>query len=147
MVVAGMGGPLMEGILTRGVRQLACVRELILQPQSHIEHFRRFLRKLPFTVVCEDMVLEEGKYYPMMRLARGEPEDEWVEVEYRYGKYLLRHRHPVLGDYLHREEEKLRKLEEKLRLAGGSRAVVRLEQIRKDRAFAREALEKYGFDK
>lgn len=147
VVVAGMGGPLMEGILTRGVRQLACVRELILQPQSHIEHFRRFLRKLPFTVVCEDMVLEEGKYYPMMRLARGEPKDEWVEAEYRYGKYLLRHRHPVLGDYLHREEEKLRKLEEELRLAGGSRAVVRLEQIRKDRAFAREALEKYGFDK
>ncbi len=146
VAIAGMGGPLMEGILKRGARQLSYVEELILQPQSHIEHFRRFLRKLPFTVVCEDMVLEEGKYYPMMRLTRGEPKDQWDEADYKYGKYLLRRRHPALKNYLHREADKLEKLETELRLAKGFRAADRRKQIQRERACVREALEKYGFD-
>lgn len=146
VTVAGMGGPLMEGILRRGARRLSSVEELILQPQSHIEHFRRFLRELPFTVVCEDMVLEDGKYYPMMRLTRGEPKDEWDEADYKYGKCLLRRRHPALKDYLQREADKLEKLETELRLADGFRAAKRLEQIRREQACVREAMEKYGFD-
>lgn len=143
VAIAGMGGPLMEEILRRGESRLQGVRELILQPQSHIGDFRRFLRGLPFAVTAEDMVKENGKYYPMMRLARKETaREEWEEAEYRYGKYLLRDRHPVLREYLCREEGKLRELEQRLGRAGGKR----LEQIRQDRAYVREALEKYGFD-
>ena len=43
MICAGMGGPLMEKILTEGREQAKEFRELILQPQSEIPHFRTFL--------------------------------------------------------------------------------------------------------
>ena len=146
VTIAGMGGPLMEEILKKGAGPLASVQELIVQPQSEIEHFRRFLRKLPFTAADEDMVEEDGKYYPMMRLTAGEPKDHWEEPDYRYGKYLLRERHPVLKKYLHREKEKLEKLEESLRLADSISAAKRLEQIRQEKRYVQEALKTYEFD-
>ncbi len=146
VAIAGMGGRLMEEILEKGSEALASVRELIVQPQSEVEHFRRFLRKLPFAITEEELAEEDGKYYPMMRLAAGKADDPWEDIDYRYGKYLLRKRHPALKKYLHREKEKLEKLEKSLRLADSISAAGRLEQIRREKRYVQEALEKYEFD-
>lgn len=146
LVIAGMGGPLMEEILKKGNGTLTSAKELVLQPQSEVEHFRRFLQKLPFTVTEEEMVEEDGKYYPMMRLEAKRPNDAWGELDYRYGKYLLQKRHPVLKKYLHREKEKLEKLEKALRLADSFHAARRLDQIQREKKYVQEALKIYGFD-
>ncbi len=145
IVIAGMGGTLMEGILSRGAEKLAAVCEVILQPQSNVEHFRRFLGELSFTVVGEDMVEEEGKYYPIMRLVPGTPEEGWQEAEYRYGKYLLEAGHPVLKDYLCRERARLERLEADLQAAGTCQAGKRWLQVRRERECLEEAWKKYGF--
>ncbi len=149
VVIAGMGGPLMEGILKEGAQKLASIRELILQPQSDVGHFRRFLQELPFTVTDEEMVREDGKFYPMMRLRPrrlGDDREDWTDAEYRYGRYLLRARHPLLGEYLRREKEKLDGLEESLRSAEGSRAAERLAEILREKECIQEVREEYGFD-
>ena len=149
VVIAGMGGPLMEGILKEGAQKLASIRELILQPQSDVGHFRRFLQELPFTVADEEMVREDGKFYPMMRLRPRRPGDDredWTDAEYRYGRYLLRARHPLLGEYLRREKEKLDGLEESLRSAEGIRAAERLAEILREKECIQEVREEYGFD-
>ena len=64
LVIAGMGGPLMERILTDGAEVRESFREMILQPQSDIPHFRRFVRKIGWQITEEEMVLEDGKFYP-----------------------------------------------------------------------------------
>ena len=64
VVIAGMGGPLMEKILLEGREVLLEISELILQPQSEIAHFRKFLAQQGYRIVQEDMIEEEGKYYP-----------------------------------------------------------------------------------
>ena len=46
LVIAGMGGPLMERILTDGEKVRESFLEMILQPQSDIPHFRRFLSQI-----------------------------------------------------------------------------------------------------
>jgi len=76
LVCAGMGGPLMIKILTEGAEVVAKMQELILQPQSEIREFREFLRKNRFFIVEEKMILEEGKFYPMMRVQKC-TEDAW----------------------------------------------------------------------
>ena len=68
MVCAGMGGPLMMKILTEGREKAKAMKELILQPQSELAMFRRFLREEGYRIVAEDMVLEDGKFYPMMKV-------------------------------------------------------------------------------
>ena len=57
--VAGMGGPLIERILSRNVEVSESFQELILQPQSEIGNFRRYLVECGFTVSQEDMVWED----------------------------------------------------------------------------------------
>lgn len=79
LVIAGMGGPLMERILTDGQSVRDSFSEMILQPQSDIPHFRRFIQSQGFQIVEEKMVEEEGKFYPMMRVVRTCPEGDGNE--------------------------------------------------------------------
>lgn len=72
LVIAGMGGPLMERILTDGRSVRNSFSELILQPQSDIPHFRRFIQSEGWKITEEKMVEEDGKFYPMMRVVHGE---------------------------------------------------------------------------
>ena len=68
IVCAGMGGRLMEKILTESMEKAKTVRELILQPQSELCEFRGFLRSAGFRVCEEDAVFEDGKYYFAMKV-------------------------------------------------------------------------------
>ena len=145
IVIAGMGGPLMEKILVKGTGQLAGVKELIVQPQSDVEQFRKFLQEIPFTVDSEDMVEENGKYYPVMHLVCGKTKECWEKAQFRYGKYLLRDRHPVLQKYLCRERNRLEKLEQELSEVNSSRARIRLELVYEEKKCLEEAWETYGF--
>ena len=53
LVCAGMGGRLMERILTEGGEKSRSFAELILQPQSEIPEFRRFLRNAGYLITGE----------------------------------------------------------------------------------------------
>jgi len=99
IVIAGMGGPLMQRIITEGLDKLCENTQLILQPQSDIGAFRRFLKDNGFAVTAESMVFEDGKYYPMMRVQKGEM--DWIDdIDFEYGYFLLRAGDPVLKQYL-----------------------------------------------
>ena len=104
LVIAGMGGPLMERILTDGAGVRESFQEMILQPQSDIPHFRRFVRKIGWQITEEEMVLEDGKFYPMMKAIRDQKCNEsWTPLEEMFGKYLLQEKNPVLQQFLQRE--------------------------------------------
>ena len=80
IVVAGMGGELVIHILTEGEAICRKAKELILQPQSDIWKVRRFLRENKYQIVDEDMVFEEGKYYPMMKVVPVEKDEMWDRI-------------------------------------------------------------------
>ncbi len=110
ILIAGMGGLLMKRILTdRAIP--SGVTELILQPQSEVSGVRRCVREMNFCIADEDMVLEDGKFYPMMRARRGDgkaPDDcrekaACREMEDAFGPVLLAKQHPVLYKWLEKE--------------------------------------------
>ncbi len=72
IVIAGMGGPLMRRIIEEGRDKIAADTYLVLQPQSDIPAFRKWLREGGSHFEAEDIVLEDGKFYPMMRVRIGE---------------------------------------------------------------------------
>lgn len=72
VLIAGMGGMLTIRILENGQKVLQTAKELILQPQSDIREVRLFLKKNGYRIAAEDMVEEDGKFYPMMRAVRSE---------------------------------------------------------------------------
>ena len=73
VLIAGMGGALMERILAEGREGFGDgAKELVLQPQSEIWKVRRWLAENGWEIVWEDIVLDEGKYYPMFRAVQGQ---------------------------------------------------------------------------
>ena len=97
----------MERILTDGAEVRESFQEMILQPQSDIPHFRRFISEIGWKIVDEEMVLEDGKFYPMMKVIHGEKKhisaDEPYTLEEWFGGMLLERKHPILKEYLERE--------------------------------------------
>lgn len=107
LVCAGMGGPLMQRILTEHREVTDSIRELILQPQSELLEFRIFLREQGFVVRQENILCEDDKYYFMFRAEHGWEKDSTQNGDYqrlcdKFGRGLLEQKHPVLKAYLER---------------------------------------------
>lgn len=145
LVIAGMGGPLMERILTEGKTVRETFSELILQPQSDIPHFRRFIREEGWEIVKEDMILEEGKFYPMMKVIPGYKQTmtPYTKEEEWFGRLLLKDRHPVLKQYLKREIRIREDIAGQLSDAPTEAAKSRLAEIEEEKQLILAALEKY----
>ncbi len=148
VLIAGMGGMLTIHILTEGADVLRSIRELVLQPQSDIREVRLYLRQQGHQVLAEDMVEEEGKYYPMMKVLpyalRG-TEEALTEEELRYGPFLLRAGHPVLAEYLDQEYRQLTGVQERLSQNTSSEAAQRrLQTVEEDIRINRQARTKIG---
>ena len=140
IVMAGMGGPLMIGIMERREDICARAREFILQPQSEIAKVRHFLQDSHYRIVSEDMVEEDGKFYPMMKAVHGEME-LGSEVCFKYGKILLKEEHPVLRAYLRYERRLLQSIrEDLLEEEETPRVRERLEEIAADIKLVDEAV-------
>ena len=144
MICAGMGGPLMEKILTEGREQAKGFRELILQPQSEIDKVRLYLLTHGYAITGEKMVFEDGKYYPAMRAVHGEM-PLWQDVELQYGKYLLEEKHPVLQEYLKEKEKTCKKIQEKLAADGkkAEKITARQKELEDELRLIGQALEVY----
>ncbi len=106
VVVAGMGGPLMERILQGRLRDFA---HFVLSPQSEIPHFRRFLLTEGMQIDEETMLIDEGKYYVILNVSKRadatSSDSMYVtEEDFLYGGRLLRRLDPVLKSFLEKEK-------------------------------------------
>ncbi len=146
MIAAGMGGGLIIRILEEGKEIVDTLKACVLQPQSEVWRVRKYLLDHHMDIIDEDMVEEDGKFYPVMRAVpavRGESL-KYAECEYIFGKRLLEKRHPVLERFLHREleirEEIFRHLDHHV---GSESALKRREEIRRDMMIISRALGYY----
>lgn len=142
VLIAGMGGALTIRILSSARNHWDSVREWVLQPQSELGEVRKFLAREGFLITAEDMVEEDGKYYPMMRVIRG-TSDYRTEAEFLFGKQLLEEHNAVLLDYLNREKEKMEQVLEKVSAQPGEAAAKRAKELASYLETIREALEQY----
>ncbi len=124
LICAGMGGRLMQRILEENKEKTMSFEELILQPQSEMEQFRRFLRENHYGILDEEILVEDGKFYQVIRAVPAEgrcilgksirsrwtagkqelPEEELCKLEDRYGPVYLNKKTDVFLSYLSREE-------------------------------------------
>ena len=130
LVCAGMGGRLMERILTDSPEKARGFAELILQPQSELREFRAFLRREGYAVLREEAVCEDGKFYFAMKAVPGAggnrdgrdaqtapgdgAESRERRICDRFGEGLLLRKNPVLRQYLEWRRKGLEKLADTL---------------------------------
>lgn len=95
-IIAGMGGPTICGILSRGQAQLGDAR-LILQANMGLKELRECLVRLNYKIDREELTRAGGRWYLAMRAERGEA--EYSPLELLAGPCLLKDKHPLLPEY------------------------------------------------
>ncbi len=115
LLCAGMGGKLTIKIISDGIERVRQMKELILQPQSEIHLVREFVRRQGFFIDREDMIFEDGKYYPIMHIViHSEKCNEENAVFDSFGPCLLQERNPVLKRYLEYQKVSFNEILDKL---------------------------------
>ncbi len=140
-VIAGMGGLTVIQILeaAKAAPGWTSLREWILEPQSDLEKVRKYLRENGFFISRENLVLEDGKYYPVLYVRTAAPKqaeksgtdkqrdclrllcekipdrDRVQRLLDRYGEWTVVHRHPQLCGLLKRDIARRRVILESLK--------------------------------
>lgn len=116
LIIAGMGGRLINRILSDSMDKVKAAGEIILQPQSEIFLVRKFLIEHGFQITMEDMVYEEDKYYQIIKAVPvNEQVSDLSEAELYFGPCLIAERNQVLYQYLIREAKKFKSIIDNIR--------------------------------
>lgn len=119
-VIAGMGGLLAIGIIERELEIVQNMKYLLVQPQSDVNLVRQFLRDNKFATVDEDIVFDDGKYYPMFLVQYIGKEASTCNSAFEqdmydyYGELLINRKNTVLLEYLLHEQDVFNTVLEKL---------------------------------
>ena len=162
-VLAGMGGALVIKILEEGKNCALSLKELILQPQSELSKVRSYLLENGYQVVAEDMVEEDGKFYPMMKVVRGEADVDYTEkipksferkletesikvsdiawLFDEYGEWLLKEKNQTLLQFLLKEKNLYSDILENLENMDSLKSELRQKEIREKLRYINLGLE------
>ena len=103
IVISGMGGELIKHILENDYDTVMQSKLIVLQPQKDYEILRKHLSS-NYRLIDEDMVLDDGKFYPIITV---HPElnyqENFSDLESYFGRILLKKKHPVLKKYLEKQ--------------------------------------------
>ena len=141
LICAGMGGRLMMKILTESREKARGLKELILQPQSELPAFRRFLRMEGYRLLDENIIWEEGKYYFLMKVCyEGISQTENAqtresvdrELADSFGEILLQRRSLLLKQYFEDTLRNMRQIEASLANNENERAKERLKEVQQE---------------
>lgn len=108
-VISGMGGELIQSILEQGGHVTKKLQELVLSPHSELDSVRRFLHKNGFKIIREEMLIDEGKFYTIIKAVKGN-DRPYTDIEYRYGALLIEKKDDVLWEFLRKRREAIGKI-------------------------------------
>ena len=142
VVMAGMGGDLIQKILSQCPWHKREGLQFILQPQSAGNVLRRWLCEDGFEIQREEPVQDGHFLYTVMELRQGEPSPLTPGTEYA-SPALLASKSPLVGTYLARVENALQETVRGLtnaekqrpeRLAYFGQALLEIQEMRKNYA-------------
>lgn len=137
IIIAGMGGILINRILEKGMIVAKSAKELIISPHSDIPLVRSFLRDNNFKIVDENIVFEDSKFYFVFKAVNGTMEFE-DELDTVYGHILFDKKSPVFRDYLMKELEKKEDIMGRMKLSSNA---ARKEELIKETELIKRGLD------
>lgn len=128
LVIAGMGGILIRDILEQKKDVTDTIIDFIFQPMVASKELREYLYNNNFTIVDEDLVYEDDKYYEIIYARKGK-ESIPNEIYYEIGERLVDKKHPLLKDYLDFKTTKATKLIDSLEDKESEKSLVRIKEL------------------
>ncbi len=127
-IMAGMGGMLIKEIISNSLAKAKSLKELILSPQSNIPELRVFLSENNFCIVDERMVVDEEKYYIVMKVVKGR--QVLSKQDELFGPILKSDKSKVTIEYFEKELQKNKEILCKLEEHSSEASKIRAEEIR-----------------
>ena len=134
-ILAGMGGRLTIKIIEESLEKFLAMKEFILQPQSEIWKVREYVEQIGCKIMKEDMVLEEGKFYPILKVSTISDDKDQIyderekEIFYHYGEDLLKNHNEILYDFLMNEKRVWEEILEDLKKKNTSKTESRKKEL------------------
>lgn len=99
VIIAGMGGVLINSIIDCDKDRLNSVKHYILQPMTALEETRKYLEQNGFKIIDEKLAKEDNKIYTVICAVPGEMKIE-KEINYYIGQCLIDNRDEILPELL-----------------------------------------------
>lgn len=134
-ILAGMGGRLTIKIIEDSLEKFLAMEEFILQPQSEIWKVREYVEQIGCRIVKENMVAEEGKFYPILKVSTQDSKNDLScnlqekEIFYHYGEDLLKSRNEVLYDFLMNEKRVWEEILKELKIKNTTKTESRKKEL------------------
>ena len=87
IIIAGLGGDVMQNILIKNADITSYSTQLILSPHTKIETIRRTVHSLNFNIKSE-LIIKDEKYYHILNCIKSTSIKKYTEAEYYIGKPL-----------------------------------------------------------
>ncbi len=127
-IMCGMGGTLMEELVSRTYWLKDKRKRLIVQPQSHAEDIRRFFIENGFEILFEDACIDSGKLYCAMA-AEYTGKFQEKSISYIYSGELPKCRKKEAKLYLENINARLKKKLDAERIHGTPENAEHLEKV------------------
>lgn len=139
IIISGMGGLLTIDVLESNKKAVNNAKQLILQPQRDIEKVRAYLHNINYKIINEEMLIEAGKYYTIINAIKG-IDEEYSEIEYYFGKFLLNKKSAILKQFIDHEYKKINIVLENISSNAIENADERIAQLKHLKALYEEGL-------
>ncbi len=96
--IAGMGADLIAEIMEASPDVADTLSYAVLQPMNNAEPLRRKLVKIGFKIDKEALVIDNGKFYQIIRCSKGE--SQLSELQYELGAFVYNERIPLASEYI-----------------------------------------------
>ena len=100
VIIAGMGGKLIERILMDGIHQAKKANALILQPMSGIEIISEWLIKEGFEIYDGRLVKDDNRIYNVLAVKWTSVQKSYKPIDLYISKKLVEKKDPLLEQYI-----------------------------------------------
>ncbi len=139
IVIAGMGGSLMQTILEAGLNKLHRVSRLVLQPNIDEKSVRQFAVNHQFEIVAEEILKEDDHIYEILVLEKSTSDVNLSDKQLFFGPYLLENKNNVFKEKWAEELKKKKQILNQMKRAKQPN-VIKMAQFEKEAMWIEEEL-------
>ena len=99
VIIAGMGGLLIQEILEQNIEMTNSITNFILQPMIAGKELREYLINNKFKIVKETLAKEDNKFYEIIYAKKGIDSID-KDIYFEIGKSLIINNHPLLKEFV-----------------------------------------------
>ncbi len=139
IVIAGMGGLLIQEILQGKESVAKGANILVLSPNKNAKELRQFLAAGGYEILRDQIVLEKGKFYAVISATPGNVWEEEEDFYYEIGRKAIENKEEYLQEYLQYKLNEASRIKEQMQdgNAGEKNVCMVEEKIKKIKEVAR----------